>query len=251
MPRKIVISNFVNFAERYIAGESENKLASEAGIARECFRRHLIDAGINPRNQSESEKSKWNRMTQEQRKQQVKSAHDAVRGVPLSHNDKIAQALGKQSKKPNTAIVETILADALRSAGYRIMQQRAIGYYNVDIAFDAFPVAVEVFGGGWHSYGRHAERFTKRTINIFNHGWSLLIVWVDAKRFPLTNDGINKVASFYEFSRLDPSSLCKYGMIRGNGDGVPIGSKYFNDAPAIKTLSGSPNFTDRQHILTW
>src|SRR5690606_37643437 len=93
----------------------------------------------------------------------------------------------------------------------------AIGPYNCDLA--VHPVAVEVFGGGWHWHGAHYARAEERFRYIMNEGWYVLVVVVGFNgRFPLTPAVGDYVASEIERARRDPSLVGQYRVVWGAGE---------------------------------
>lgn len=249
MSAKKEIPNFNYWANRYLAGESENKLAREIGVGRFCFRRHLVENGIAPRGQSESEAVKWSRMTPEQRKRQVKAAHDAVRGVPLTVDVKMRQAIGKERAKPNVSYAENLLAWYIDKQGFSVVQQKAIGIYNVDIAINELSIAVEIYGGGWHAYGRHIARYFKRTKYLLDSGWHVVIIWVDGRRYPLRREGADNVVSFLQEVCANPSISRQYWVILGDGSDAPIAENNLNGAALIERLGCSVNTAGRYDYI--
>lgn len=239
MTRIIEIPNLDNLIKRYIAGESENKLSSEAGINRTTFRRNLLVAGVTPRNQSQSEALKWASMTAEQRKRQVSAAHAAAKGRKCTVAERIARSKTVELRQLHISPVEIELAKRLRDTGLDISTQKSVYMYNVDIAINTPPIAVEIYGGGFHASGNHAARHHKRTKKLLDLGWSVLIVWIDARRYPLSVGCDNYIISFIDELRRNPSPRGQYRVILGNGQPAPAASNYFNAPADIKRLSGS------------
>lgn len=239
MGPKIHISNFDDILCRYQAGESENKLASELGVSRQVVRRHLLESGIQPRGRSEAELIKWQRMTPEQRDRQVAAAHIAARGRTVSWEEKCRRAKALEGYDYLIVPVETELAEFLRSRGLDVTQQKAVGAYNIDVAINLPTVAVEVFGGQWHTCAEHKTRHYKRVKYLLNEGWHVLIIWVDARRYPISVGAHKYIISFTEELRRNPPALSEYRVILGNGEDAPIASSYLNTPADIKRLRGS------------
>lgn len=242
MARKIEIPNLDNLLERYVAGESELKLSCEVGINRWTFRQRLIKAGIPPRGQSETERLKWARMSPDQRERQVRAAHEATRGIRIPVESKVKKALTIERIRSHATPVEDFLARAL-SKRFTVTQQKAIWIYNVDVAVHESSVAVEIFGGHWHSSGHHLGRFEERTKYILNHGWNMIIVWVDGRRYPLGRGGMSEIIKFAEACSSDPSPIGKYRVILGNGNDAPILDSNFNSPSVIERLCSRINIT--------
>lgn len=242
MTRKIIIPNLDDLLRRYIAGESENALANEAGVNRWTFRRRLIETGIQPRNQSESERAKWTRMSESQRTHQVKSAHSASRGrtIPIEVLIKRAKSL-QGSRTYNVAPEEIVLGNWLHDAGLTFIHNFAIGPYNCDLGLS--PITVEIWGGSWHP--KPIE--IKRTKYILDSGYWLLYITLDKRRFPLSRSVTKNVIALFEFACANPTATREYWMIRG--DGELIFKRLNSDNITLKpSLTSSRNSTDGQDI---
>jgi very-short-patch-repair endonuclease len=159
-------------------------------------------------------------MTPEQRAAQAASAHDAVRGMKRTDADLCKRALGKeQSAKLYRA--ERALQDWLTERGLVTTPQKAVGKYNIDLA--AFPVAVELFGGGWHAHGRHRARLDERTRYLFDEGWHLYIIWTHSRSHPLLPEIADDIVSFSQIASCDPSARREYRVVWGDGEFLSSG----------------------------
>ena len=231
MTNKIFLSNLDDLLRRYLAGESENQLSKEAGINRDTFRRRLIQAGIIPRNQSQSETIKWKNMTAEERLRQVKAAHNAARGRNISFDELCRKASSKEgSLTYHVSTEEKMLAGWLNELGIVVIHNLAVGPYNCDLG--AGPIAVEVWGGNWHP--KITE--VKRTKYILDSGYSLLIIDTDKHRFPLTRAVTQYVIALLQEASSDPTGRRQYWMVQGDGELI---FKRFND----DNISLEPPFT--------
>jgi len=251
MSRKIEIPNLDDLLRRYVAGKPEQKLAREAGVNRWTFRRRLIAANIKPRNVSDSMYIRWANASADDRTRMLDNAHAATRGRTVSTSEKHRRALGKERSCSHTSPTENVLAIDMRAMGFSVIQQKAVGIYNVDVALDISSVAVEVFGGGWHSCGHHAKRFFERTVYLLDHGWHVVIIWVDSRRYPLGRGAVQYLVSFCQELSRNPSSLRQYRMILGNGKDAPVCKSHFNRPADIERLccrnnaAGGYNFVSR------
>lgn len=163
--------------------------------------------GIKLRNQSEQETKKWEIMDKAKRAKQVEACHKATKGVPQKHTTlcNIAKARGKRTSR-----YETIIADYFTKGGLAFEPQFPVDKYNID--FVVGNIAVEIFGGYWHLYGSHAERFTDRTKKIFDSGYALVILVVqDSNTF--TDKVCSDFVGFVDKLSLDKSSIGKYWVI--------------------------------------
>jgi very-short-patch-repair endonuclease len=220
---------------RYIAGESELSLSKTFGIDRNGIRRRLLQSGITPRNGSQASIISMSRMTPSQRKARASAAHEAVRGryVPIKEREQRANTRERHSI--GGSLAESILSDMLKEKGIMsITPQKAIGVYNVDIAIESCRIAIEIFGGSWHLSSHHSALHQKRIPYIRNKGWTVVIIWVNARHYPLTIDAADYIISLTERLRFNKPAIGEYHVIRGNGELVPVLSCEFNCNPIVK-----------------
>jgi hypothetical protein len=126
----------------------------------------------------------------------------------------------------------------LQDRGIPTIAQQAIGPYNCDLG--AYPVAVEVFGGGWHWYGDHVAIVPKRFRYILDAGWHILAVKIDAA-FPLTSVTADYIAAYIQQARSDPSSRREYRVIRGAGETLASGSADDDQISIVPTFTAGRN----------
>jgi len=123
------------------------------------------------------------------------AAHAAVRGIAKSLDDLCLKAVGRERTQANVSPLDRAFATMLDTPA---IINKAIGPYNIDVA--VHPVAVEIYGGGWHAAGRAAARFPKRARYILDCGWHLVIIWVSEKSsYPLTIAASEYVRSLIDF----------------------------------------------------
>ena len=128
----------------YESGESENAVAKRFGVARAVIRRHLNQAGVHVRTQSEAETLKWSQMAPEQREQQYEAAHFAATGRRPSADELQARAVVRQ-KNPSECFIgvgESDFGQFLQSRHIRFEYQAPIEGYNIDFLIGR--VAVEI-----------------------------------------------------------------------------------------------------------
>lgn len=225
----------------YIAGESCNSIAKRYEVSRRAVDRVLGLAGVTMRTQSESETIKWSKMTEEQRAKQTAAAHDAARGRIVSFEEKCKRAQTNQYTLPNVSSYELQLMEMLDIKGIEYVPQFAIGPYNCDIAIH--PVAVEVWGGGWHFSGHHLARTPDRFRYIMNAGWFILALVVD-DTFPLTPAVADYVDAFVQEASGCPTELREYRVVWGAGEFTTGG---YSDDDHITVV---PPFTNRRDPTT-
>ena len=224
--------------ERFRAGESEQSIALSLGVARQTVRTRLLRAGIQPRTSSESQYLRNSRLSAEERARNADAAHDAVRGSTRTAEDLETRALGIERRGAdwrNASPAEVMFAGMLRDAGLAVVNQKAVGPYNVDIATGT--VAVEILGGSWHRVKKHGERLRY----ILDAGWDVIYIWVDARRFPLAAGAAEYVIAHCQFRDGDPAAPRCYRVIRGGGEFVAEGSADGDDIPDIIPITDRPD----------
>lgn len=169
----------------------------------------------------------------EERIRLTDAAHAAVRGVRQTDEHRCKIAVNRETSHQWVSRTETILVEMLNERGIACTQQKAIGRYNVDIALDEFPIIVEIYGGGWHAYGRHAARYPERTKYLLDCGLDVIIIWVDAKVYPLESGAADYIVSVLDKLGSQKPARGKEHMIRGNGQSTSIGQRKFNNLPVI------------------
>lgn len=223
---------------RYLAGESEKTIADSLGVNRWTIRRRLVKAGIEPRGRSDAELLKWSFMPDDKRRQQVSAAHAATRGRAIPRDVQIRMAQGRERTKSHAAAAEYHLAGLLQDRGVALSLQKAVDIYNLDIAIDSPPVAVEIFGGYWHGIGDHKRRFFERTVYLLNSGWHVIIVWVDGRRYPVNIDCADYIVALVQSLGGDIPVRGQYRVILGNGEDAPTLDRYLNSPAVIERLRG-------------
>lgn len=234
MPAKIEIPNIDNLISRYVAGEPEQKLAREFGVSRPTIRRRLIEFGIQPRNISQSMHIMQSKLSDAERLARAAKAQATRRGQVDSDSVKAKRANTRERLALHGTEVETVLAERLRKSHYRVTQQKAVGIYNVDVAIESPRVAVEIFGGHFHASGRHAARHHKRVKYLLDSGWHVVIVWADAKHYPVSDGCYDYLRKFANEMRRNPSPSRQYRVILGNGNPAPAISHYLNGPTDIE-----------------
>ncbi|WP_373084514.1 hypothetical protein [Zhongshania sp.] len=223
----------------YTGGASENATANHFGISRNVVARILGENGIARRTQSEAESLKWSQMSDEARANQVEAAHKATTGRPLDESHRIAKAEDKAAKGGFDSPDEMALHDMLVRRGCRPELQRRVGVYNCDLT--VHPVAVEVWGGGFHFFGRHAARTPERVRSLFDAGLHVMVVTTYGKT-PITEETADCVVRFIEAARANPAMLRQYRVIRGAGELLAACSSDSDTIPIKPTIGGCFDF---------
>lgn len=219
----------------YHSGMSVNALSKKHGVSRLVVSSRLRESGIEPRGQSEAETLKWSQMTVKQKATQVAAAHEAVRGREPTIEEMIMRANTTERKQLHITKQERILGGLLIDSGLSITPQKAVGIYNLDIALDAFPIAIEIYGGRWHAIGRHKSRHFERTVYLLNSGWHVIILW-GGKASPVSVNTCHQIHSLVDLISRNEALPAQYWVMCGNGDSAPVRNSYFNSQPTVETL---------------
>jgi len=163
----------------YESGHSENAVAKHFGADRGTIRKRLLKAGVSPRTQSEAEELKWSKMDQQSRANQVKSAHDSIRGVPKSMKARVVNANTRERLKYDHLIGfgELEFVELLRNKGISFVHQKAVQTYNVDIAIGN--IAVELTGGCGR-YTMFNPKEINRAVKLLESGYHVVAVEFDS-----------------------------------------------------------------------
>lgn len=221
---------------RYLSGESQKTLADNFGVSRYAIRRRLELAGVDIRDIGNANQLMMSTRGADKHKRNTAAANAAARGRVTTFEERCKSALGRERSQSFVSHYERQLAAWLLERGAHPVTQKAIGPYNLDIALA--PVAVEVFGGGWHAYGDHATRSAERFQYILDNGWSVVIIWVNRRAGGLTVKAADYVIAHLERARRDPSLIGQYGVIRGDGQEVAAFSRNLDNLTRIPTLGG-------------
>lgn len=212
-----------DLVRRYLAGESEKALSVAFKIARTAIRPRLLSAGVKPRGRSDANRLRLQRATKDQRMKWTEAAHSAWRGMKKTPESLEKAAAARQQQGGCGSELERVLLDLLRDRGLDPIPQQAVGPYSCDLG--AYPVAVEVLGGNWHSTGRRHERIRRRTRYLMDRGWSVLMICVDNRRgMPISGQTADYVISYLETVRRNPTHRPEYRVVRSTGKTVSCGS---------------------------
>ena len=161
----------------------------------------------------------------------TKAAHDAVRGMKRTIEDLEKRAIGKEKTPPKMSRWESWFAEWLTSQGIEFTFNKAFGKYNFDFAIGD-SVAVELYGGAFHSDGRAAARLHDRMTYILNRGWNVYIIWCLSKEETIFPGCLDDFLIFLKHTRRDETFRGKYRVIWSDGDLVSFGG-YESDYRAV------------------
>lgn len=215
--------NAQNIVKLYESGIGYYEVAKITVETVRNVRATLVSAGIDIRSQGEQLRLTQQRRGIEWRTANTNAAHDAVRGMSRTEEDRCKGAVTREVKLLGASQDETSLADWLRSRlPVEIVQQKAVGRYNIDIAIPAYSIAVEVFGGHWHLSGRHADRLPKRHKYIRDHGWLPVYIWATTAK-PLSFACADYLIALCERASRGESLIGEKHVIWGNGQRITGG----------------------------
>lgn len=239
MPHVFYSLDIDNLIRRYQAGESELKLAREFSVSRNVVRRRLVDAGMTPRTGSQANFLRFARMTKDEIAVLTAPSHNAIRGSHRTERTKVKSAIYRE-RHPwlGASKSEYVLAQMLLDKrGVNTIPQKAIGIYNVDLAIELPRVAVEVYGGNWHTCPKHTRLHNERTPYILNEGWNIVIVWVSTRSYPLSLRAADYIVAFMQELSLNKPTVSQYRMIRGDGKPMTFPGCQLNGIPAIESAT--------------
>lgn len=206
----------------YLAGESAQALARRLNVSRPTINRRLLKAGIKIRSRSAACLLRTSKMTAAERSAQAAAAHDAVRGRRQTEEHRCKIALTNEVRQHNVSQTDRLCAEMFLARGFACKINKAVGRYNIDVALTEYRIAVEIFGGNWHTAGRHAKRFRKRFDCIIDAGWLPVVIWV-SRDYPLESGAIEYVTTLMQNAALDESLRTQEHVIRGDGQPTGIG----------------------------
>jgi very-short-patch-repair endonuclease len=229
--RRIILPNADSIISEYASGVSEKSLAKSNSVSRDVIHRILVANGTPIRTMSAAMYARMARTSPEERSRVAAASHDAIRGTKRSKDELVRRANTRALCYERTvSIYEDIFAKMLQTRGAEFSRQSPIGPYNSDFSIGS--VAVEIYGGGWHFYGRHLARAKKRLDYLLNAGWHVLIICVSSP-VGILGPAADYAISFSQNSSSDPSTLREYRMIRGDGDELSRFRSDDDDLPVI------------------
>ena len=165
--------NFDDIIKRYYSGEPINKLAKEFGIGRLTLTNRFKQAGVILRSRSEAISLMLRNRTPEEKIKYSEAAHKAVKGKKYTLEELEYRSKCYQSNPKLISPYESAIAQELVNLGVTVAQQFSISKYNVDILAGGL-IAVEIYGGGWHSSRDHSVRDKY----ILDQGFDRFTIWV-------------------------------------------------------------------------
>lgn len=129
---------------------------------------------------------------------------------------------------------ELELLSKLRTLGLDVAHQTPVGSYNIDITLNELNIAIEIHRGSWH--GR-SDINPERMEYLFDCGWRIIFVQISRCGAATDWDAIaDKLITFFEMVRKDPSTPGQYGVLRRDGEPATRLPDYFNRWSRIECL---------------
>lgn len=195
--------------DKYIEGQSVLSLSKQYGVSRTKIARFLLMNNIDCRNGSEANYVRMSKMTSEERHSLVEKAHNARRGTTESEAVLIQKAIHKQSLSCFFGPGENKFYEALCSAGFKPVRQKAVNIYNIDFAIGS--VAVELTIGTVKYQGR-ATNELKRIKKCTDLGYRFFLI--EAPSIDVLTRYIEQIISDLQVFCSNPPPAGQYWMIR-------------------------------------
>lgn len=195
---------------RYAAGESEYRLAGEAGVGTKAFGRFLERNGVARRGCRAANTLRMARLTAPERAALTAAANAASLGSTRSEDQLARTAQARERTGFGTGRWEREVAAELTARGLQVRPQLAVRGYNIDIA--VWPLAVEIHSGAGYP---HESRYRERIEYLADRGWHSLYVTFTAGRFyvPVVCD---QVVTVLELAQRHPPVRGEYWVVRGS-----------------------------------
>lgn len=225
---------------RYRSGESTNALSKRFGISRRAIDRQLRKSGIQTRTQSESAALTWEaiRTLDGGIARQCGAAWDGRRAGSDSVAVRTARAVAIQARGLKVFRHEAELAGALRQRGFPCTQQLAVGPYNLDIAVDGLPVAIEVIGAPPWEFRKIKLR--QRTEYLLDLGWLVIFVRYHRRIRPVVIDhAAQQLVAYLDLARKDKTVFGQYGMVIGHPEYSPTSRYDLDGMPFVACPLGT------------
>lgn len=181
----------------YNEGWSTHALAAEFKVSRNVIVNRLNRAKVQRRNRSQALRLRLSKMTPAQRKALVAKANKAIKGKKQTLQHKCNKAMRLELHPPKASKGEAFLMGMLEAAGIKYIRQRAIGPYNVDVVIPESCLALEVFGGYWHTTKVKTRNYRRRTDYLIHTGWLPIIIW-DIIENPLGEGALYYIKAVHE-----------------------------------------------------
>ena len=218
MPPRVSVDTDYIISE-YISGKSVKALAADIGHSRQVVYRVLRNAGITPRNRSESMYVRMANTTKEERQRLVSAAHEAKRGYVNSPETRHKMALAKNKR---IGVFESDFIDVLNKSGIETTPQLPFLAYNLDIGCGNVAVEIEVGHGNLF----RSPKILKRIMECMEGGMNMIYIAIPNKSCTISDACYQKVITLVKQCHRYPSRRRQYWMIRSTGEFYSAGTFY-------------------------
>lgn len=163
--------------EKYIGEKwTVKQIAQYFLCARTTINRWLKMYGMTPRSISADNKRRYEKMTVDQKREQVKSANISMREKFKDDDWKSEQCRKVLSAQNfNESMPERMFKDALYEAGIvGWIPQYQDHWWSVDVAFPDKKIAIEIDGQFWHTYPKVVEKDARKNKWFESRGWRVI-----------------------------------------------------------------------------
>jgi very-short-patch-repair endonuclease len=217
---------------RYERGQSVLSMSKDLGVSRMAITKRIAGLGLKVRNGTEANLIRMAKLSKEERLALAEAAHAAVRGKSHSFAQLCNRAASRERSCRIASKYEAMMIEWLTEAGIEVVPQKAIGPYNVDIALPESAIAVEIFGGNWHTTGLHAARYRKRIEYLLGCGWLPVVVWASG-RCGFHRDCAQQVITIHEINCSNKSARTQEHVIRGDCKTTPVAKVNPDNGPLV------------------
>lgn len=151
------------------------------------------------------------------------AAHSAVRGMKRSIEDLERRAISKERLPSKMSRWEEMFSSWLSSQNIPFTYSKAVGKYNIDFAIGT-SIAVELYGGAFHSNGRAAARLNDRMRYLLDGGWNVYIIWCLSQEETIFTGCFDDFIAFMKRTSGDKAFRGQYRVIWSDGDPISSGS---------------------------
>jgi very-short-patch-repair endonuclease/transposase len=200
--------------ERYVSGETMQKVAADFGVTRRRLEIAVRSAGYTPRTMLQAVGLRYTNMSARERRSITAKANIAKRGRKASIASQERRARTLEVTLQLASRTDLLLSVWLAQKGIKFTPQKAFGPYNIDIAIEELAVAVEV-NGSWHYFPDRSSTEIKRRNYLLNGGWKLIDVKLGKYLRPSCAD---KIISLLDAMRQNETSWGEHCVIGGDGE---------------------------------
>ena len=239
--RNITPPNLEKVLELYNKGIGVAGIAKRLGYSRMYMTGFFKRNGIEQRNRKEQQIERMKNTTKEEIDRLVYNAHLAAKGRNISFNELAERAKTRYNNQVfHNSKYEVQFSNYLHNKNISFERQFPCGAYNLDFLIGN--IAVEIFGGQWHNFGKHAARFSERTKYILDSGYFLICVFIEKGDDFQTIVDNQIIPCFNKFSR-DKSGITKYRVIWGNSEYATGGCCNDDNFPLIRPTENIRDIT--------